>query len=82
MKTNLKNNKQRSKLIHLGKESFYTLYREKKLPLEIIEKIVCELENQDLKSLISCIEDLKDNSPSTNISTVETSLVFRKEKTF
>lgn len=54
MKTNFKFHKQRSKLIDLGIESFYALNRRQWLPLEMIEKIVIELENRDLRNLIYC----------------------------
>ena len=54
MQVNLKNGQKRSELISLAKDSAYALMQREGLPFEIMERIVCELENRDLQSLISC----------------------------
>ena len=54
MKTNLRNNKQKSKLIESAKMIVDDLIKRKKLPLGIIKRIVCELGNRDLRNLVSC----------------------------
>lgn len=51
MEANLKKIEKRSKLISLGIDSFCALNTVLDLPLEIIEKILNELKNKDLKIL-------------------------------
>ena len=54
MKTNLNNIKRRRELISSAKESFHALNKRIRLPSEILEKIFGELENRDLRNLVSC----------------------------